>query len=210
MIITQEGKALYKADPYANAAQLRPETASVITNLKGFKWSDSEWVSKKKKEDHLKEPMSIYECHIGSWKKQEDRTEDGYINYRDIVEDLAEYVLDMGYTHIELMGIAEYPFDGSWGYQVTGYYAPTSRYGSPKDFMFFLSIICTIRELVLFLTGYLHIFQEMHMAWLILTEAVSMSMQTQERANIQIGEQKFLITVKMKFLTFDCKWIVLG
>lgn len=139
LIITQEGKALYKADPYANAAQLRPETASVITNLKGFKWSDSEWVSKKKKEDHLKEPMSIYECHIGSWKKQEDRTEDGYINYRDIVEDLAEYVLDMGYTHIELMGIAEYPFDGSWGYQVTGYYAPTSRYGSPKDFMFFVN-----------------------------------------------------------------------
>ena len=126
LIITQEGEALYKADPYANAAQLRPETASVITNLKGFKWSDSEWVSKKKKEDHLKEPMSIYECHIGSWKKQEDGTEDGYINYRDIVEDLAEYVLDMGYTHIELMGIAEYPFDGSWGYQVTGYYAPTS------------------------------------------------------------------------------------
>lgn len=139
LIITQEGEALYKADPYANAAQLRPETASVITDLKGFKWSDSEWVSKKKKEDHLKEPMSIYECHIGSWKKQEDGTEDGYINYRDIVEDLAEYVLDMGYTHIELMGIAEYPFDGSWGYQVTGYYAPTSRYGTPKDFMFFVN-----------------------------------------------------------------------
>ena len=138
LIISQDGEALYKADPYANAAQLRPETASVITDLTGFKWTDDKWVENKKKEDHLSSAMSIYECHIGSWKKQKDGTKDGYMNYRDIAHELAEYVSDMGYTHVELMGIAEYPFDGSWGYQVTGYYAPTARYGTPKDFMYFV------------------------------------------------------------------------
>ena len=138
LIISQSGEAIYKADPYANAAQLRPETASIITDLNGFKWTDSVWVEHKKKENHLKSAMSIYECHLGSWKKQEDGTEDGYMNYRDIAPDLAKYVSDMGYTHIELMGIAEYPYDGSWGYQVTGYYAPTARYGTPKDFMYFV------------------------------------------------------------------------
>ena len=138
LIISQDGEALYKADPYANAAQLRPETASVITDLTGFKWTDDKWVENKKKEDHLSSAMSIYECHIGSWRKQKDGTKDAYMNYRDIAHELAEYVSDMGYTHVELMGIAEYPFDGSWGYQVTGYYAPTARYGTPKDFMYFV------------------------------------------------------------------------
>ena len=138
LIISQDGEALYKADPYANAAQLRPETASVITDLTRFKWTDDKWVENKKKEDHLSSAMSIYECHIGSWRKQKDGTKDGYMNYRDIAHELAEYVSDMGYTHVELMGIAEYPFDGSWGYQVTGYYAPTARYGTPKDFMYFV------------------------------------------------------------------------
>ena len=138
LIISQDGEALYKADPYANAAQLRPETASVITDLTGFKWTDDKWAENKKKEDHLSSAMSIYECHIGSWRKQKDGTKDGYMNYRDIAHELAEYVSDMGYTHVELMGIAEYPFDGSWGYQVTGYYAPTARYGTPKDFMYFV------------------------------------------------------------------------
>lgn len=139
LIIAQNGEAIYKADPYANAAQLRPETASIVADLNSFTWTDSAWVESKKKENHLKSPMSIYECHLGSWKKQEDGTEDGYINYRDIAPDLAAYVSEMGYTHIELMGIAEYPFDGSWGYQVTGYYAPTARYGTPEDFMYFVN-----------------------------------------------------------------------
>ena len=139
LIIAQNGEAIYKADPYANAAQLRPETASIVADLNSFTWTDSAWVESKKKENHLKSPMSIYECHLGSWKKQADGTEDGYINYRDIAPDLAAYVSEMGYTHIELMGIAEYPFDGSWGYQVTGYYAPTARYGTPEDFMYFVN-----------------------------------------------------------------------
>jgi len=138
LIISQSGEALYKADPYANQAQLRPETASIVADLSGYEWKDSEWVEKKKTENHLKAPLSIYECHLGSWKKQDDGTEDGFYTYRELAPELAKYVSDMGYTHIELMGIAEYPYDGSWGYQVTGYYAPTARYGTPKDFMYFV------------------------------------------------------------------------
>ncbi len=138
LIISQSGEALYKADPYANQAQLRPETASIVADLSGYEWKDSEWVEKKKTENHLKAPLSIYECHLGSWKKKDDGTEDGFYTYRELAPELAKYVTDMGYTHIELMGIAEYPYDGSWGYQVTGYYAPTARYGIPKDFMYFV------------------------------------------------------------------------
>ena len=138
LIISQSGEALYKADPYANHAQLRPETASIVADLSGYEWKDSEWVENKKTENHLKAPLSIYECHLGSWKKKDDGTEDGFYTYRELAPELAKYVTDMGYTHIELMGIAEYPYDGSWGYQVTGYYAPTARYGTPKDFMYFV------------------------------------------------------------------------
>lgn len=200
LIIAQNGEAIYKADPYANAAQLRPETASIVADLNSFTWTDSAWVESKKKENHLKSPMSIYECHLGSWKKQEDGTEDGYINYRDIAPDLAAYVSEMGYTHIELMGIAEYPFDGSWGYQVTGYYAPTARYGTPEDFMYSL-IICTANILPSYLTGFLHIFQRMHMVLPTSMEAVSTSMQTLEKVNILTGALKYLIMVRMKYPT---------
>ena len=138
LIVTQEGKSLFKADPYANSAQLRPETASVITDLNHFEWSDSKWIQKKINEDHLKVPLSIYEMHIGSWKKKDNGTQDGFYNYREIAVALASYIKNMGYTHVELMGIAEYPYDASWGYQVTNYYAPTARYGTPKDFMYFI------------------------------------------------------------------------
>ncbi|MGN0160168.1 MAG: 1,4-alpha-glucan branching protein GlgB [Lachnospiraceae bacterium] len=138
LIISQSGQKLYKADPYANASELRPGNASKVANLEGYQWGDEKWIAKKNTEDHLKEAMSIYECHLGSWKKKNDGTEDGFYNYRELAKELADYVKDMGYTHIELMGIAEYPFDASWGYQVTGYYAPTARYGSPKDFMYFV------------------------------------------------------------------------
>jgi len=138
LIVTQDGETLFKADPYANYAQLRPETASVITNLDQFKWSDSNWIQKKMNEDHLKVPLSIYEVHIGSWKKKNDGTQDGFYNYREMAAELAYYVKNMGYTHVELMGIAEYPYDASWGYQVTNYYAPTARYGTPEDFMYLI------------------------------------------------------------------------
>lgn len=138
LIIARDGRWLYKADPYANYAEKRPGTASVITDLNGFDWTDGEWIKKSNGKESWKEPMAVYEVHPGSWKKKDDGTEDGFYNYRELAHELAAYVKDMGYTHIELMGISEYPFDGSWGYQVTGYYAPTSRYGTPKDFMYFV------------------------------------------------------------------------
>ncbi|MDD6234581.1 MAG: 1,4-alpha-glucan branching protein GlgB [Lachnospiraceae bacterium] len=138
LIITQDGRRLYKADPYANYAQVRPETASIVTDLNGYVWKDDKWRNSHTSHEAWKEPMAIYEVHPGSWNKKDEGTEDGFLNYRELAHELAEYVKHMGYTHIELMGIAEYPFDGSWGYQVTGYYAPTSRYGTPEDFMYFV------------------------------------------------------------------------
>lgn len=137
-ITTRDGRVIYKADPYAFHSETRPGTASKVCNIDGFKWSDKKWINKTIKEDTLKNPMSIYEVHIGSWNKNYELNEDGFYDYKTLAHDLAEYVKDMGYTHVELMGIAEHPFDGSWGYQVTGYYAPTSRYGAPKDFMYFV------------------------------------------------------------------------
>ncbi len=149
VIVTQQGEVLFKADPYAVEAEFRPGTASVIRSINGYGWSDGEWLDKRKQDAGKEKPMAVYEVHIGSWKRREmvepDNSvrpprpeENGFYNYRDIVHELAAYVKEMGYTHVELMGIAEYPYDGSWGYQVTGYYAPTSRYGQPKDFMYFV------------------------------------------------------------------------
>ena len=139
LVITAHGDKLYKADPFANYAEMRPGNASKTTDLSGFKWTDSVWMEKRDQKDMKKEPMAIYECHIGSWMKHPDGTEDGFYNYREFADRACEYVKEMGYTHIELMGIAEYPFDGSWGYQVTGYYAPTSRHGEPEDFMYLIN-----------------------------------------------------------------------
>ena len=141
LITAQDGRKLYKADPYANYAQKRPETASIVTNLEGFAWKDQKWMEKRDTEDYTKQPMAIYECHIGSFMKHPDGTEDGFYNYRQFADRLVEYLKEMKYTHVELMGIAEHPFDGSWGYQVTGYYAPTSRYGTPKDFMYLVNAL---------------------------------------------------------------------
>ncbi|MEY8522180.1 1,4-alpha-glucan branching protein GlgB [Lachnospiraceae bacterium 38-10] len=139
LVVTEAGDKLYKADPFANYAEMRPGNASKTTDLSGFKWSDSAWLEKRDQKDMKKEPMAIYECHIGSWMKHPDGTEDGFYNYREFADRVCDYMKEMGYTHIELMGIAEYPFDGSWGYQVTGYYAPTSRHGEPADFMYLVN-----------------------------------------------------------------------
>ena len=135
-IVGAHGEKLYKADPYANEAELRPGTASRITDITDYKWKDATWIKNREKFDERVEPMAIYEVHPGSWKKhpQSEENEKGFYNYREFAHALAAYVKEMGYTHVELMGIAEHPFDGSWGYQVTGYYAPTSRYGTPQDF----------------------------------------------------------------------------
>jgi len=140
-ILTRDGEILYKADPYGNQAQMRPDNANVVADLSKYKWTDAKWVEERDKTgrvDRMKKPMSIYEVHLGSWKKEHEDSDFGFYNYRDMAKMLGDYVVDMGYTHIEVMGIAEYPFDGSWGYQVTNYYAPTSRYGSPTDFMYFV------------------------------------------------------------------------
>ena len=139
LITARDGRKLYKADPYGNYCQVRPETASIVTSLDGFRWDDESWICEQNKLVHEKQPISIYEVHPGSWKKKDDGTEDGFLNYRELADELSEYVRDMGYTHVELMGIAEHPYDGSWGYQVTGYYAPTSRYGTPEDFMYLIN-----------------------------------------------------------------------
>ncbi|MDD6257894.1 MAG: 1,4-alpha-glucan branching protein GlgB [Erysipelotrichaceae bacterium] len=137
-IHTQDGEILYKADPYAFSAELRPGTASKTADIGSYKWNDAEWMKKRAETDTYTSPMFIYEVHLGSWLKKDDGTPDGFMNYREYAKELADYCKYMGYTHVELMGIAEHPFDGSWGYQVTGYYAPTSRYGSPDDFQYFV------------------------------------------------------------------------
>lgn len=140
-ILTRDGEILYKADPYGNQCQVRPDNANVVADLTGYKWKDTGWIDNRKKqtrETELKKPMAIYECHLGSWKKKIEDSDFGFYTYREMAKMLCDYVKKMGYTHVELMGIAEYPFDGSWGYQVTNYYAPTSRYGSPEDFMYFV------------------------------------------------------------------------
>ena len=142
-IVGMNGEHLFKADPYANEAEKRPGTASRITDIRDYKWKDAVWMRNRQKFDETKDAMSIYEVHLGSWMKHPatEDNEEGFYNYREAAEKLAAYVKEMGYTHVELMGIAEHPFDGSWGYQVTGYYAPTSRYGTPQDFKYMVDYL---------------------------------------------------------------------
>ena len=138
-IVTPSGEGIYKADPYANQAELRPGNASVVCDITKIKWSDDKWLTKRAETNLFQSPISVYECHIGSWMKHPDGTEDGFYNYREFADRICDYLAEMQYTHVELMGIAEHPFDGSWGYQVTGYYAPTSRYGTPADFAYLVN-----------------------------------------------------------------------
>ncbi len=134
-ITPQTGEGFYKSDPYAFHAQLRPDNASVTYDLGGYKWKDGAYLEKRSKEAPYSKPMNIYECHLGSWKMHEDGK---FYNYREMADELVPYLKEMGYTHLEIMPIMEYPFDGSWGYQVTGYFAATSRYGTPHDLMYFV------------------------------------------------------------------------
>ena len=134
------GDILEKADPFAFMAELRPRTASVVASIDGFSWTDGAYMASLRESDYRQRPMAVYEVHLGSWKKDgEKRDGDRFLDYRRLAHELCDYVLYMGYTHIELMGIAEHPYDGSWGYQVTGYFAPTSRYGTPSDLMYFIN-----------------------------------------------------------------------
>ena len=129
------GEHVLKADPFAFGAERRPGTASVIRDI-SYRWNDAEWISRREQTDSFTSPMNIYEVHLGSWKRHPG--EDGFYNYRECADELIPYVKDMGYTHIELLPVMEHPLDASWGYQVTGYYAPTARYGTPKDFKYFI------------------------------------------------------------------------
>ncbi len=144
LINTADGRKLYKADPYANWAEMRPGTASRIADIESFKWNDDAWMKDRREgPPNTERPMAIYEVHPGSWMRHPGRDDDGFYTYREFAKSLTKYVKAMGYTHVELMGISEYPFDGSWGYQVTGYYAPTSRYGTPEDFAYLVDYLHT-------------------------------------------------------------------
>ncbi|MCH9612442.1 MAG: 1,4-alpha-glucan branching enzyme GlgB [Chlamydiia bacterium] len=132
-ILTQEGKVLLKSDPFGREFELRPKDASRITRVDSFNWGDREWLQRQKESDRLNRPINIYEIHLGSWR---------YIgNYRAIAHELVPYIHEMGYTHVEILPISEHPLDESWGYQCTGYYAPSSRYGSPEDFKYFVNYL---------------------------------------------------------------------
>jgi 1,4-alpha-glucan branching enzyme len=132
----QTGDVFYKTDPYGQQFEVRPNTASIVVDKTPYPWDDAAWLEKRKKRDWLHEPMSIYEVHLGSWYRG---SEGELLNYRELAHRLVEYVTDLGFSHIELLPITEHPYDASWGYQTTGYYAPTSRYGTPEDFRYFVN-----------------------------------------------------------------------
>ena len=136
-ITTPADELVYKADPYAFHTETRPSNGSKVYDIEGYTWGDAAWVSDEEKRDVINSPMSIYELQAGSWKMKDPENGVPY-NYAELADELIPYIKEMGYTHVELLPITEYPFDGSWGYQVTGYFAPTSRYGTPKDFMAFV------------------------------------------------------------------------
>ena len=131
------GQLLLKADPYAFQMQLRPDNASIVADIGGYDWNDDEWMARRATWDPLRAPISIYELHPGSWRRSWHR-KPAFLTWDELADQLIPYVLDMGYTHVELIGVAEHPFDGSWGYQVLGHFAPTARHGSPHDFMRFV------------------------------------------------------------------------
>lgn len=137
-IQTQIGELRIKSDPYALSSEMRPRTASVVADIQSFQWSDQDWIEKRKQQS-LNRPINIYEVHLGSWKKKEGGAGREFLNYRELAHELADYCLEMGFTHVELMPVAEHPLDESWGYQVTGFFAVTSRFGTPQDFQYFVN-----------------------------------------------------------------------
>ena len=133
-IHTRTASMLLKADPFAFQMQLRPDNASIVADIDGYHWNDGEWLARRGAWDPLRAPINIYEVHPGSWRRSWHR-KPAFLTWDELADQLIPYVLDMGYTHIELVGVAEHPFDGSWGYQVVGHFAPTARHGTPHDFM---------------------------------------------------------------------------
>jgi 1,4-alpha-glucan branching enzyme len=132
-----DGNMMLKSDPYGFFHEVRPKTASIVYDINKYEWNDADWMEQRRNSDPLGKPISVYEVHLGSWRRDPDDPE-RFLSYQELADQLVDYVKEMGYTHIELMPVAEHPFDGSWGYQVTGYYAPTSRFGAPQDFQYFV------------------------------------------------------------------------
>jgi len=137
-ITTKKGEVFHKSDPYAFFSEVRPKSASIVWDINKYQWQDSGWMAKRKEKSRLDGPMAVYEVHLGSWMRGPDNT---FLNYRELTERLAEYVKNMGFTHIELLPITEHPLDESWGYQTTGYFAPTSRFGTPDEFAFLVDFL---------------------------------------------------------------------
>ena len=138
-IVAKNGKSSDKADPYGFLMEQRPKTASVVVDLNAYRWNDQAWIEQREQQQSFEKPISIYEVHLGSWRKKEDEEWGSrYVTYQELAAELIPYVADLGYTHIELMPISEHPLDASWGYQVLGFYAPTSRFGTPEDLMYFI------------------------------------------------------------------------
>ncbi len=190
LIETPDGKKLYKADPYANYAELRPGSASIVTDVSNLKWTDKTWMDERAQSDPFEKPMAIYEVHPGSWKRHPGREDEGFYTYREFAKALTEYVKEMGYTHVELMGISEYPFEGSLGYQVTGYYAPTSRYGTPEDFAYLVNYLHRNKIGVILDWVPAHFPRDAR----ILMAVRCTNIQIQGWASILTGVQKYLIT----------------
>jgi 1,4-alpha-glucan branching enzyme len=133
---TWDGEIIDKADPYGFASELPPRTASVVADLSRYHWRDQDWMERRRSHDPLHQPISVYEVHLGSWRRSPDH-QHGWLNYRELARELVSYCQEMGFTHLELLPVSEHPFTGSWGYQTVGYFAVTSRYGTPEDFMYF-------------------------------------------------------------------------
>ncbi|MCA9217158.1 MAG: 1,4-alpha-glucan branching enzyme, partial [Planctomycetales bacterium] len=138
--VNQNGRGVDKCDPFGFAAEVPPLTASIVSDLDSFEWQDDAWLSKRRESNQLDKPICIYEVHLGSWRRKGDGPTD-WLNYRELAHQLVEYCSDLGFTHVEFLPVSEHPFTGSWGYQTVGYYAVTSRYGTPEDFMYLVDYL---------------------------------------------------------------------